>query len=649
MAKANPRLAWATRPWARGLGVALVALLAYWQATQVGFLSDDHLFVAFAQFRTGDFSLLRVSPNGLFYRPLGTVVWRLQFDLWRHNAAAYHVVSVGLHALNSVLVVALARHFWPRRPGLALSAGLLFAVLPFSIETVVWLSSLYDLLATLFYLLTLLVFIRAWRGGSPWLYALGLGLYQLCLWSKEAAFSLPLVLGVVALLLPERPRPRTIVLSVLPLLGLVAINLAQRIAMRGDIGGYTETVYGDWRQVLINLGAVGVKLLAPYNLRLFGPVRLWVTLLSMTALGLLGLWAARRQRTVWLSAAWLALTVAVFVNISGVGADLQNTRYLYLPAVGYVIGLVEVLQGAARWMGGQRRWLGRAAVAGLAGYYFVLAQVQIQPWITATRISDSLAEEIHTLTAGARPASVLQVANLPDNYQGAYIYRNGLDAVQLYRYGEIFNWSRLDSAELPPAAKLPWPADLYQFEVGYGAEQTVHVMSARALGLNADQALPAGTWLSRLRPDIHPMAAEAMAARRPPVVGQWSFAACEAEALRAWGVADGRCVAGPGLALAGAELAGPALAARRAGWLKVIVALTVPSGVGGEGALTLRWLPAANSERPSQTLAVPAGPFEGAVHFFVPPGGGGMEHIQLLAQGAGTLTRIREVSVFALK
>lgn len=622
MTEARPR--WP----ARLAAVSAVALLTYWQAIQVGFLSDDHLLLVAARFRPNDLALLSVNPDAIFYRPLGLLAWKGLYALWQYQAAGYHLAAAGLHALNAVLVAALAREFSPTRPSLALSAGLLFAVLPFSIEAVVWLASLYDLLVTATYLLTLLVFIRAWRGRAVWPNLLGAGLYQLCLWSKEAAFSLPAVLVVVALLLPRRPRAAAVAASLALALVLLGVNAAQRWAVWGGLGGYPETTYALRGQLLLNLGSIAVKLVAPYNLALFGPVRLWATLLSMTALGVVGLWAARRRRPLLLSAAWLALTIAVFINVSGVGSDLQNTRYLYLPAAGFCLGLVEVLHGAARRLAGRvppaleakrMGWLGRAVVAALAGYYFVLVQAQVQPWITATRLTDSLAAQIHALTAGARPASLLQVVGLPDNVQGAYIFRNGTEAVQLNRYGSLFHWVRVGPGQPPTFPNPPWPADLYQFDLAYdAAARDYRVVGARGLSLATDEplTLPSDYWLSSLPEEAWVTARAAMGARRPALVAQWSFAESPD---------------------------GPALALSRDGWLVVGVGVNVPNGAAA-GAVTL-----AAGEAVRQTLPLPRGPFAGRVHFFVPPGSLG-EVVTSVRVGLedGVGARITTVEVSAL-
>jgi hypothetical protein len=47
--------------------------------------------------------------------------------------------------------------------------------------------------------------------------------------------------------------------------------------------------------------------------------------------------------------------------------------------------------------------------------------------------------------------------------------------------------------------------------------------------------------------------------------------------------------------------------------------------MGGE--LTLSWLPA--GETGQQALPLPAGPFAGALHFFIPPGNGEIEQFSL--------------------
>lgn len=98
---------------------------------------------------------LRFSPN--YFRPLPLLT------LLAEIAAAggvrpglHHAVNVALHALNTALVMLLARRLAPATGRPAVLAGLLFAVHPALVEGVAFVSSRFDLLVTTFALSALL-------------------------------------------------------------------------------------------------------------------------------------------------------------------------------------------------------------------------------------------------------------------------------------------------------------------------------------------------------------------------------------------------------------------------------------------------------------------------------------------------------------
>lgn len=415
----------------------LCILVAFWPGLRSGFHSDDFILVTEAQLNHFNLALFKVDPAWWFYRPFSKLVWLCMYRLWGLNSAPYHLVSLGLHWLNTLLVVVLVQ-WLTDRSRLALGAGILFALLPFHVESVVWLASQYDLLATCGYLATLLCLLLFWRRRSIWLYLLSLLAYQISLWSKELAFTLPLMVVVFWLLVRERPRARVLGISLLPYLALLAINLLQRYLVWGSIGGYT-TASSDYPSfVWDHLAGTLALMLGPLHRLIFpaSVVQLWM--LGITAVVIAGLMAGLNQRMLLLAFAWLGLTLLPALNIMPPGPDLQNTRQLYLPGVGLSIGLVALLDAIVeRFVGGRRVvFVSSMGVVGLL--YTSMLWVHIQPWIVAGREATHVVEELHRFVPSFPIGSRLQVAGLPDNYQGAYILRLGFDHAYSQRYGSLF-------------------------------------------------------------------------------------------------------------------------------------------------------------------------------------------------------------------
>lgn len=181
-----------------------LAVVFYLPTLSHGFVWDDTYFLLDLPYLR-DPSLwwqaiqqpLFVSQN--YFRPLPLLMFVLEASLDGPGAFVFHLVNVALHALNTLLVVLLARTLLPadrRGAWLAACAGLLFALHPAVVESVSWISDRFDLLMVFFILLALSLEQRmAMPGASRRLGLVGL---SLCLGgallSKETGVVLLLLL-----------------------------------------------------------------------------------------------------------------------------------------------------------------------------------------------------------------------------------------------------------------------------------------------------------------------------------------------------------------------------------------------------------------------------------------------------------------------
>ena len=131
-----------------------------------------------------------------FLRPLPPLTFYVDQMLFgADRAGAWHLTSIGLHALNAVLIAAVLRR--PFGALAAIAAALVFGFHPVHTEPVGWISGRYDLLAGTFLLASVLIFLR----GRPGLSVLA---FAAALLSKEFAVTLPLLLTAY-LLWKRRP------------------------------------------------------------------------------------------------------------------------------------------------------------------------------------------------------------------------------------------------------------------------------------------------------------------------------------------------------------------------------------------------------------------------------------------------------------
>ena len=151
----------------------------------------------------------------LSYRPVVTLSYFLDYALWGLNPLGYHLTNVILHTINVFLFYTFIKIISKNLTFSALSA-LLFLSHPLLTETVNAVCYREDTLASIFFLLAFVYFIKIripFSGsGNPIQqthtslipsYTISCGSYCLALFSKEMAITLPILLVLFDLLCPS--------------------------------------------------------------------------------------------------------------------------------------------------------------------------------------------------------------------------------------------------------------------------------------------------------------------------------------------------------------------------------------------------------------------------------------------------------------
>ncbi len=146
------------RTFAIAAGIVGLVLFIYWPALHGGWLWDDGYEIADNPLLPDPAGLAKIwrGEGAVSYYPLKATV---QWLLWRvcaDDPTGYHLTSILLHALSSLLVWRLlgklgVRHGW--------LGGLIFAVHPLAVESVAWIAELKNTLSLPFMLLSLCAYL----------------------------------------------------------------------------------------------------------------------------------------------------------------------------------------------------------------------------------------------------------------------------------------------------------------------------------------------------------------------------------------------------------------------------------------------------------------------------------------------------------
>jgi hypothetical protein len=482
----------------------LGALALYWRAPLLGFAGDDALVLYHVKRLGGIFrpaAFFTALDFFSYYRPLGFLTFGADAALWSFRPAGFHVTNVVLHAVNGLLVFALARRVMTCRA--AALAAVLFIVHTSNQEAVYWVSARFDLLAALFVLTTVLL---ATRERGVWV-AASLVTFALALLSKEVALAAPIIVGAYEVFV-RRARPRRVV----AVLGLMFMVIAGYAVMRSAVGGLDPTggasrlpkaamlvggvsalvalSYCGWerwlesaprakttpalattgllvsaavaicllpaygaplRQTLSFAGFASFYLLSPvvapapppYFLNPDTPVYWAGGLAAVIAVS--GLLALARRRIVS-DGVWLFVLVATAGALLPVSSLTEGQRYLYLGSIGVSLGMAKLLADSVGRL--------RRVVAVVVGLVLVVSVAQVQmkgsDWAWATGMLSRGAALVNADLPGCGQGDVV-FAVAPVGIRGVYshFYHQTFSAdggCEPERYRTVVRMVRLDQA-----------------------------------------------------------------------------------------------------------------------------------------------------------------------------------------------------------
>ena len=397
----------------RGAAVAvlLATLLAFARTLAYDFVWDDALLIQRSQ-RLQQWTSLpavlgshfwsEVHEGSHYYRPLVSLSFFLDVQAWGFNPMGFHLTNLLAHLATALAVLALAR----RLTGSVLAAavaGVAFALHPIHTESVTFISGRTDVLATLFFLLALLGYVRWRHEGGPLAFAGSLVAFFLGLAAKEVAVTLPLVLVLYDRMVGPKERGAGALARALARYaaygGVVALYLVVRMA---SLGALVESDSGTWGTLLTRV-LTATKIVATYawlTLVPFPanpyyvivpvlwppPTDWWAATGGLAVLLALTVWAAWRA-PVWGFAAiwfWVTLIPSVGVDLLPVPTAIMAERFLYLPSVGFCLLLamgVRRLLGSGRALAAdQLRPLPALGLATLLLGYVLLTLWRNEPW-----------------------------------------------------------------------------------------------------------------------------------------------------------------------------------------------------------------------------------------------------------------------------
>jgi Flp pilus assembly protein TadD len=383
--------------------IAGLVLLATLPAARNAFVSlDDGLYLTNISAVSGltlrGMAFAFTSVSTLYWHPLTWLSHEVDAGLFGANPAGHHLTSVLLHAIAAGLLFLLLRRLGAGVWGAA-GGALLWALHPLRVESFAWVAERKDVLCALFFIATVLAYLRYAGRPSGRRYAAWIGLGALALMSKPVAVCLAPIL----LLLDYWPLRREsglvqLLKEKLPLLGITAAVMALTVYGQKVSGSMSHLADVPFRIRLENAPVsyaryIG-KMLWPVNLSCFyaydrHPAAAWVaaSAIGLCAVSVLALW--QRRRRPWLPVGWLWFLIALLPNIGLLQAGRQSIadRFTNLAMIGLAVAVVFTVSEWAGTNHSRRRAAAAAACATLA-VLAALTMRQIGFWHDSVRLCE---------------------------------------------------------------------------------------------------------------------------------------------------------------------------------------------------------------------------------------------------------------------
>lgn len=383
--------------------------------------------------------------NGFFYRPGTKIYFLLMYSVFWLNQAAYHIVSILLHFIVSLLVFFLAKKIIKSAFSATLAACL-FLILSGYSEAVFWISSTGFLFNAIFILLSLLFFI-VWKEKKKNVYfILSVISIVFSLLFHELGVVAPFIVLLYEYIYEENFKdklfknvyPSILLLPILPYLGLRFIS--QSHWLNGD---YSYNLLKLPYNIIGNaIGYFMLDLSGPASLSVYQTFRnfskghVLVSILVFPIIAYILYLGYRmiykkmekdEQKIIIFGFLFFITALLPFLGLGNIAS-----RYSYLSSVGFILLFVFFLKKLHRYLLSNGQYVALASIVTIACIFCLAQIIQLQKihsdWYEAGEKSKNFFLSIDKVYANYLTSKDMQFyfVNVPIRHGEAWIFPVGL-------------------------------------------------------------------------------------------------------------------------------------------------------------------------------------------------------------------------------
>lgn len=348
--------------------LALFATIVYLPALRNGFVNWDDRYYVYGNpyiqtMGSGFIHWAFTTEVAALWHPFTLISLAIDYSIWELQPIGYHLTNILLHTINTLLVFILAIKLMNlgtttelRTSKRSLIAGvataILFAVHPLHVESVSWVSERKDVLCALFYLLSIIYYLRyisTTAPKRPYFYSVCLFFFIIAILSKPMAVSLPLILLIIDFYFHKinevRATLQNRLLEKLPffafslILSIITIKMhtEEATASIKDIGLMDRIVVAIWAYIFYLFKMVFPFGLSPLYLH---PAK--IDILTFEYMGTIAVFSfitficflyMKSYRILLSLWSYYLITLIPVIGIVQVGSQAAADRYTYLPSL----------------------------------------------------------------------------------------------------------------------------------------------------------------------------------------------------------------------------------------------------------------------------------------------------------------------------
>jgi len=295
-------------------------------------------------------SVIRIFKEPYFgnYHPLTTLTYAIEYHYFELNPTVYHFTNILIHLIN-VLFVFLFIKLLHKNINIAAITALLFAIHPLHVESVSWISERKDVLFAMFFLLSLINYVKYFKDKTKWNFLLLSLICFICsLLSKPTAIVLPGVLFLLQWYFSKKMLLKDL-LYIIPffilsfVFGLIALAGQEEVLFLEHIKS-SFTLFERFLMICYAVYFYVSRFLVPFNLSALHPYPNAITGLSfeyylapfvIICLIVIYFFIKKELKRVYVfGMGFFIVGILLFIQFLPFGNAIVSERYTYVPYIG---------------------------------------------------------------------------------------------------------------------------------------------------------------------------------------------------------------------------------------------------------------------------------------------------------------------------